>query len=251
MNTTTNRTAEIIKAAAIQLVRTTREMNFSGKVAYTYNPLDYAWSPHAEYIQRFAQGPRKILFVGMNPGPWGMAQTGVPFGEITFVKEWMHINGHVEKPDAIHPKKPIEGFNCTRSEVSGRRLWSLMREHFGTAEEFFRHHYVANYCPLVFMETGGKNLTPDKLTKTERHTLFDACDTHLLQVIQALNPGFIIGIGKFSTERIRKACSNKNFDDAVIDSILHPSPASPQANRGWAEQAISKLELIGAWPIEK
>jgi len=42
----------------------------------------------------------------MNPGPWGMAQTGVPFGEINAVKDWLGINAEVDKPQKQHPKRP-------------------------------------------------------------------------------------------------------------------------------------------------
>lgn len=249
-----NNTAEVIEAAAAKLARTTDDLSFSGKVAYTYNPLIYAWDPHAEYIRRYARGPRKILLVGMNPGPWGMAQTGVPFGEIQFVRDWMQIETAVGQPEKTHPKKPIDGFACTRSEVSGRRLWSLMRERFGPAENFFKQHYVANYCPLIFMEEGGKNLTPDKLPKDEREALFAACNSHLIDIIHALQPSFILGVGKFAAERIQKAYVRQHTHEPaaepVIDSILHPSPASPKANKGWGQQASAKLIDIGAWSTE-
>ena len=90
--------------------------------------------------------------MGMNPGPWGMAQTGVPFGEIDAVRNWIEIEEPVEKPDNEHPKRPIEGFDCQKSEVSGRRLWGLFSEKYPKAEDFFADHYVVNYCPLVWME---------------------------------------------------------------------------------------------------
>jgi len=247
-----NTIASAIESAAAELARTSDTLSFHGKVALTYNPLIYAWPPHAEYIRRFAGAPRDILFVGMNPGPWGMAQTGVPFGEISFVQDWMGIEAPVQPPARSHPKKPIDGFHCNRSEVSGRRLWALMQERFKTPEHFFSRHYVANYCPLVFMEEGGKNLTPDKLPKDEREALFSLCDSHLLKIIDALAPRYIIGIGKFAADKIRGAYKSQHIDTAykngpLIESILHPSPASPQANRGWAEQATAKLIQIGAW----
>ena len=248
------KSARAIEMAAAELARTSDRLSFHGKVAFTYNPLVYAWDPHAEYIRRFAGGPRDILFVGMNPGPWGMAQTGVPFGEIGFVRDWMGIEATVRQPARSHPKKPVEGFACGRSEISGRRLWGLMQARFGTAEHFFSRHYVANYCPLIFMEAGGKNLTPDKLSKQERQALFSACDTHLLEIISALRPKYVIGVGKFAEQRIRAALQTPGATETgavtspVVGSVLHPSPASPQANRGWADQASAQLVAMGAWP---
>jgi len=102
----------------------------------------------------------------MNPGPFGMAQIGVPFGEIASARDWLGLEGPVGQPRTVNPKRPVEGFACARSEVSGQRLWGLFRARFGAPEAFFAEHFVANYCPLVFFE-GGRNLTPDKLPMAE------------------------------------------------------------------------------------
>jgi single-strand selective monofunctional uracil DNA glycosylase len=56
----------------------------------------------------------------------------------------------------------------------------------------------------------------------------------------------LIGVGAFAEERLRraaKACSS----NARIGKILHPSPASPAANRGWAEAASRQLQEQGVW----
>lgn len=208
-------------------------LDFSLPVRYVYNPLDYARRPHETYVRRFGVGPKEALFLGMNPGPFGMAQTGVPFGEISAVRDWMGISDTVDKPDPEHPKRPIEGFACARSEVSGRRLWGWVADRFGSAEAFFSRFFVYNYCPLVFMEDTGRNRTPDKLPADERAALFDVCDQALRDVIAALEVPLVIGVGAFAEQRVKRAT-----DDSVLtERLLHPSPASPAANRGWAEQA--------------
>jgi single-strand selective monofunctional uracil DNA glycosylase len=183
--------------------------------------------------------------MGMNPGPWGMAQTGVPFGEIAAVRDWMGIRGTVGQPPAVHPKRPVEGFACARSEVSGRRLWGLMMERFGDPDSFFAEHFVANYCPLVFMAESGRNVTPDKLPAGEREPLFALCDSFLRITVDALDPAFVVGVGKFAETRIRIALGDSAR--ATVCTILHPSPASPAANRGWAEAATSQLIHLGIW----
>lgn len=149
--------------AADTLRKNLSGLTFPDPVTHTYNPLEYAWEPHTQYLQKFGSGPKRVLFMGMNPGPYGMAQTGVPFGEIDHVQNWLGISGEVGKPTIEHPKRPITGFDCTRSEVSGRRLWGLFADKFSTAEEFFEDHFIANYCPLIWMKDTGANLTPDKL----------------------------------------------------------------------------------------
>jgi single-strand selective monofunctional uracil DNA glycosylase len=242
-------------AAAARLARETGRLEFGGRVAFVYKPLEYAWEPHSAYIQKYCTGPKKYLFLGMNPGPWGMAQTGIPFGEITAVKDWLEISGRFSGPARQHPRKPIHGFDCRRSEVSGNRLWGLIKEQFGTPEKFFREHFVVNYCPLIFLEEGGKNLTPDKLPASEREALYRLCDAHLAELIALLEPRFVIGIGKFAEKRASvtvkqlqsPGTAGSGYAPPLVSSILHPSPASPAANRGWANQARSRLVQLGVW----
>ena len=164
--------ADALVNAARELSERVRALSFADPVACVYNPLDYAWAAHESYLRNCAVSPARIVFLGMNPGPYGMAQTGVPFGEIPHVRDWIGINQCVRKPESEHPARPVEGFNCTRSEVSGRRLWGLFKERFVHPEEFFAEHFVANYCPLVFMEESGRNRTPDKLPAEECAELY-------------------------------------------------------------------------------
>ena len=237
-------TTEAMLSAAKALSEGVETLAFSSPTEVVYNPLRYAWEAHALYIKKHAQNKKKVIFLGMNPGPYGMAQCGVPFGEIELVRDWVGVEAPIAHPQEEHPKRPIEGFACTRSEVSGRRLWGAFKERFGTAEAFFKGHFVANYCPLVFMEASGKNRTPDKLPAAETEALQAFCDAHLRAVAEALEPKWVIGVGAFAEARAQKALFNM---DIKVGRILHPSPASPAANRGWAEQATRQLEALKVW----
>ena len=240
MNTTTRQ----VITAARELSDVVDGLRFRAPVAYVYNPLDYAWEAHETYLRRFAATRKRVMFLGMNPGPFGMAQTGVPFGEVAAVRDWMGIQAAVLQPKRVHPKRPIEGFNCARSEVSGRRLWGLFAERFGTAEQFFKDHFVANYCPLAFMDEGARNLTPDKFTAAESEPLYAACDAHLREVVAVLKPEWLIGVGDFAEKRARLALGAAGVR---FGRILHPSPASPAANRGWSAAATRQLQALGIW----
>ena len=227
-------------------------LRFGPHIAAVYNPLEYAKAPHYKYLELAGLSPKKVIFLGMNPGPWGMAQTGVPFGEIEAVRGWLGIKAAVNKPENEHPKRPIEGFSCTRSEVSGRRLWGLFRERFGTPYEFFRDHFVANYCPLVFMDSGGANITPDKLPREEAQPLFKICDCALKDTIKLLSPQWVIGVGGFAKKRIDSVSaelSDGNGSAYQFNSaqILHPSPANPKANVNWDRDVIKTLTELGIW----
>ena len=231
--------------AARRLRRQLQKLTFSPPVTHVYNPLDYARAAHEQYLTRWSGAPKKVLFLGMNPGPWGMAQTGVPFGEVDAVRDFIGIDAVITRPSPEHPRRAIEGLACTRSEVSGRRLWGLFAERFSTPERFFADHFVVNYCPLMFLEETGRNRTPDKLPAAERQAITGPCDDHLRAVATALQPQWVIGVGRFALDCARRALGEHG--PARIATILHPSPASPAANRGWAAQATRQMEALGVW----
>ena len=226
------------KVAAIQLDQS---------VPWIYNPLEYAWQAHQAYVERFAKPSCRSIFLGMNPGPWGMAQTGVPFGEINVVRNWLGIRASIGRPAREHPRRPILGLDCQRSEVSGRRLWGLFQERFDSPDSFFSEHFVANYCPLVFMEESGRNLTPDKLPVADRKRLETACDAHLVEMIRGLKPDWLVGVGAFAETSARRAIAGAGIEGVQVGRILHPSPASPAANRDWAGTATGQLIELGIW----
>lgn len=240
---TTRISAQLV-AAAKELRQAVSRLRFGAPVAHFYNPLDYAWLAHEFYLRKYGRTRKRVMFLGMNPGPFGMVQTGVPFGEVGAVRDWLRIRAEIKRPAREHPKRRIEGFDCTRSEISGARLWGLMQDRFATPERFFADQFVANYCPLAFLEASGRNLTPDHLPIRQARVLYHLCDEHLSAVAAALQPEWIIGVGAFAAERSRIVFA----DSAVrIGQILHPSPASPAANRDWAAQATAQLIKLGVW----
>ncbi len=234
--------SDALLAAADELRTALRPLAFAAPVTHVYSPLDYAWRAHSLYVRRFGDSRKRVLFLGMNPGPFGMAQTGVPFGEISAVRDWMGISEPVDRPVREHPKRPIEGFACRRSEVSGRRLWGWARDTFGSAEKFFCEHFVVNYCPLVWMSGTGSNITPDKLPAVEMAPVERACNAHLTAVIALLQPAWLVGVGGFAEERLRMVAGTGS---AGITRILHPSPANPAANKDWSGAAMKALRDAG------
>ncbi|MCK9548111.1 MAG: single-stranded DNA-binding protein [Sphaerochaeta sp.] len=237
-----SRIIERTKQFSMQL----ESLNFSID-CYIYNPLEYAWAMHEAYLRRFVNQPTRVLLLGMNPGPFGMAQTGVPFGEVAAVKGFLGLDEPVGRPVIEHPKRPILGLETPRSEVSGRRLWGLLEEHYGASGSMGGEMAVVNYCPLVFVDRGatGRNITPDKLIKVERLALEAVCDRYLLDVIALLRPSWAIGVGKYAHQKLINVANETT--DLLIGEILHPSPANPAANRGWAAQATEKLKSLGVW----
>ncbi|MEO8426094.1 MAG: uracil-DNA glycosylase family protein [Verrucomicrobiota bacterium] len=275
--------AENLIKAARHLCAAVEQLGFGPPVTRVYNPLAYAWKVHEAYLKRYGDNRKRVIFLGMNPGPFGMVQTGVPFGEVRAVRDWMAIEEAVGRPGNLepysnsrrsrcsdvdsgapvsilspsgkrnrltranereHPKRPVLGFACPRSEVSGRRLWNLFANRFGKAENFFAEHFVVNYCPLAFFETTGRNRTPDKLPAQQLTPLLKACDEHLRRTVEILQPEWVIGVGRFAEQRAKQV-----FPDGQlrIGSILHPSPANPAANRDWEGIVTAQLNKLGVW----
>ncbi|MBX3396151.1 MAG: single-stranded DNA-binding protein [Phycisphaerae bacterium] len=227
------------------LAARTGSLKFGSPVTHVYRPLDYARALHEQYLLRYANRGVKAILLGMNPGPWGMAQTGVPFGEVRSVREWLRLDGQLVRPRNEHPKRPVQGLSCLRNEVSGARLWGWAAQRFKQPAEFFRRYFVANYCPLCFLESTGRNRTPDKLSPAERESLFAVCDAALKATVELLQPQWVIGVGTFAESRARSALAET---DVRIGRIPHPSPASPAANRGWSAAAEGALRTLGLEP---
>jgi single-strand selective monofunctional uracil DNA glycosylase len=159
----------------------------------------------------------------------------------------MKIHAPIDRPALEHPRRLVQGFDCPRMEISGQRLWGLFSQRFGSPEKFFSNHFVVNYCPLAFIEEGGRNRTPDKLPAEEKEPLARVCDAHLRRVLELLQPAWVIGVGDFAARRAELVAGDLPLR---IGQILHPSPASPAANRGWASKAAAQLALLGVWTDE-
>lgn len=218
-----------------------KRLRFGGPVAYVYNPLEYAWPVARAYCERYGSGPKEVIFLGMNPGPFGMGQTGVPFGEVASVRDFLGLTGEVTSPKRVHEKRPVLGFDCTRSEVSGQRLWGAFAKRYRSADDFFARAFILNYCPLLFLGETGANITPDKLTKEERAKLEAICDRALAETIEVLAPKHIVGVGTYAAKRAVKVTGRD------VITMPHPSPASPAANRGWEAAARTAL-IAGGLP---
>ena len=210
-------------------------------VAHVTNPLDYAWAYHEQFIDQWSEFGATTLLLGMNPGPYGTAQTGVPFGATAMARDILHIKERdVRTPPGAHPKRPIEGLSMERQEVSGTRFWSMLSDHYGSTEAIFSNIYVVNHCPLLILGETGRNITPVDLPKATIEPVLKACDKHLKSVVDIMAIESVIGVGNYAKKRAQSV-----LNDVHIDSMWHPSPASPLANRNggadWRANAISKI----------
>ena len=205
-----------------------------GSVDAVYNPLAYAWEPHRAYLELASGGGAKTLLLGMNPGPHGMGQMGIPFAATSVVRDLLKITDlEVGQPRTPHPKRPISGLDWPKEEVSGTRLWGLLANEYGSAESIFKSVFLLNHCPLMlFSGERATNITPDKITGPTTKALLERCDDHLREVVDIMQIERVIGVGRYSEKRALNALSGI---DISITTCWHPSPASPLANRNKGE----------------
>jgi single-strand selective monofunctional uracil DNA glycosylase len=212
-------------------------------VAHVTNPLDYAWELHEQFIRKWGGFGAKTLLLGMNPGPYGMAQTGVPFGATKMATDVLQIEAvELQTPAGAHPKRPIQGLSMERQEVSGTRFWTFMVDHYGSIEATFSNIFVVNHCPLLILGETGRNITPVDIPKSIINPILDLCDQHLKSVVDIMGIERILGVGNYAKKRAKTI-----VPELDIDAMWHPSPASPLANRNggadWRENVASKLPL--------
>jgi single-strand selective monofunctional uracil DNA glycosylase len=201
-----------------------------GLVDCVYNPLRYAWDIHETYLRMAAIGAAETILLGMNPGPHGMGQMGIPFAATSMVRDVLGISSvPVDQPRRLHPKRPVEGLEWKREEVSGTRLWGLLADKYGDSSRILSKVFLLNHCPLMLLQgERGTNVTPDKISGDTMRDLLLRCDEHLREVVGILGVKRVIGVGAFATKRAKAALLSEDID---IDSCWHPSPASPLANR--------------------
>ena len=214
-----------------------------GSVDAVYNPLAYAWEPHRAYLELASGGGAKTLLLGMNPGPHGMGQMGIPFAATSVVRDLLKItNLEVGQPRKPHPKRPISGLDWPKEEVSGTRLWGLLANEYGSAESIFKSVFLLNHCPLMlFSGERATNITPDKITGPTTKALLERCDEHLREVVDIMQIERVIGVGRYSEKRALNALSGI---DISVTTCWHPSPASPLANRNKGEDWKKNLRNV-------
>jgi len=207
-----------------------RRLVSEGRVDVCYNPLDYAWDAHEAYLKQMGNSGARTVILGMNPGPHGMGQMGIPFAATSMVRDLLGITDiPVNQPEVADSRRPVVGLEYPREEVSGTRLWGLLSEHYGNAEAIASNVFLVNHCPLMlFSGSRATNITPDKIAGVTAQALLERCDEHLREVVALLDTERVIGVGKFAETRARAALGGHSIE---ILGCWHPSPASPLANR--------------------
>ncbi|XP_054745917.1 single-strand selective monofunctional uracil DNA glycosylase [Anastrepha obliqua] len=227
-----------------QLNNTLQDIVRPVSITHVYNPVEYASGLHCAYLQKFLDGPKRVMFVGMNPGPNGMGQTGVPFGNILTVRNEMSLSGSVQQPPSVHVKRPVRGFECSIEEPSGVRIWSLFKKLAGgSLNTFGRQCFVHNFCPLIFYDNAGRNITPSELKGDYKEKIGKECLDVLDLELDLVKPEILVAVGLYMYGMVSRS---RHAKDLKIYKLPHPSPRSLN-NQNWpekAEQLLLELDLV-------
>ncbi|CAG9789212.1 unnamed protein product, partial [Diatraea saccharalis] len=172
-----------------------------------YNPTIYARHTFEKYVCKYCNTKKQIVYFGMNPGPWGMSQTG----------------------------------------ISGKRFWGLFKDLCDTPENFFNTSFVYNYLPQQWMKSNGCNITPADFKMMEMEPLFEICDPIFIRVLELYDVKTIVAIGKFCEVRAHRALKKYLPDHSIqVVYLPHPSPRSVN-NNNWDQKArdhLKKYDLL-------
>lgn len=220
-----------------------RKLVSEGRIDICYNPLMYAWDVHEEYLRRMGGLGAQTVMLGMNPGPHGMGQMGIPFAATSVVRELLGISDiQVNQPEIPDDRRPVIGLDYHKEEVSGTRLWGLLQKQYGDAETIASHVFLVNHCPLMlFSGPRATNITPDKIGGKTAKTLLERCDEHLTEVVSILGADRVVGVGKFAESRARAALVETSVE---VAGCWHPSPASPLANRNGGADWRENVRMV-------
>ena len=115
-----------------------------------------------------------------------------------------------------------------------------------SALAFFSKAFVYSYCPLAFMAASGRNVVPEKLSAADRGPMLEACAGTFREVVAAVKPKYIVGIGKWAEARAHDALDGRSeFEGIEIISIIHPSPANPAAHKDWGGNISRQMIAAG------
>jgi len=225
------------------------------------DPTRYCRSAWAAYLQMAAR-LGCVLVVGMNPGPHGMAQTGVPFTDPWIVDELDLQAPRADVPPADipavgswrHRSHRARGVLGSKREESAKRLWPLLREICApyaavgpsadkiaeATRRVCNEVLLVNALPICWLDPAGKNVSAEQVEKRApaqvREGLRDLVNEWLQAVADILRPAAVIGVGRWAREFVTDLDVDHFVEIPFRDGIKHPSP-SAGSEAAWRAEA--------------
>ncbi len=226
-----------------------------------WNPGLYGETWHARFRRLYRPGQHPLVVFGLNPGPYGMAQTGIPFTDIRrlvsalpdLAAELRGRGERVEPPGLAPPG--LRPYLSRSFESSAVRVYRFLKKGWGGAERGWTEVVVANPCTLLFIDPAeGKNRTPADLARAARlrgsgrdqvRELVESFGRIRIRCavesIEALSPRGAILLGKDVQAALGPAL-RRILGEARVIPWEHPARAVPES---WASGLLSALRRRG------
>jgi single-strand selective monofunctional uracil DNA glycosylase len=225
-----------------------------------WNPGLYAASWHALFRKEYPASAGCILVFGLNPGPYGMAQTGIPFTDLKRLREHLprlakglerrgcSLAGVGLAPRSLRP------YLSRTFESSAVRVYRFLSRGWGSAEDGWRSVVVANPCSLLFMDAAGENRTPaDLVGAVSRRTgslvaarrLRERCNAlrrlAAREAVRVLSPRGVVLLGKDAQRAMQTGIAPLLGPDSIL-GWEHPARAVPDR---WAMGLLEEIKRRG------
>jgi single-strand selective monofunctional uracil DNA glycosylase len=215
------------------------------------NPGRYGERWHARFRRAYPMSPRPLLVFGLNPGPYGMAQTGVPFTDLKRLESalpglWKDLVASGEPVTRPGLAPPSLARHLTRTfESSSVRVYRFLERAYGRPELALREVVFVNPCPLLFIDPEtGANRTPADLPRALRarkaaelvHAFEELRRATVLEAVAELEPRGAILLGRDVAAAVGEALRAALGARSVVE-WEHPARAVPETwSRGLADE---------------
>ena len=240
------RIAGELLAAASRLRHELRGLRFGPPVSHVYDPLDYARRGYESYVRAFANAPKRVLFVGMNPGP---VRDGADRRAVRRRPDGARLAAASRRRSAGR-RPSTRSDRCRASRVRAARSAAPAS---GAPSRSASASRSAS-SPTTSSRTTARSRSSRRAAAIARPTscpsasarrCFAPATRTCAGWCAALEPEWVIGIGAFAEARAREA-----LPGARVGRITHPSPANPRAQENWGGAgAATSWPRSGSGPL--
>jgi single-strand selective monofunctional uracil DNA glycosylase len=212
------------------------------------DPSRYGERWHAPFRRLYPPRARPLLVFGLNPGPYGMAQTGIPFTDLKRLAQGLPRlaaelarSGERLSLPGLAPSS-LQPFLTRTFESSSVRVHRFLRLAHGSAERAFREVVFVNPCPLLFIDRAlGENRTPADLPRALRAGVDEARVEVVSVAVARLRARGAIVLGRDAAAALSVPLRARLGERAVVE-WEHPARAVPDI---WARGLLAALRRRG------
>jgi len=215
-----------------------------------WNPALYALDIYQEYLTKFPPEPGAILALGLNPGPYGMAQTGIPFTDCRTASGALGMEMTIPgkaPDDLISRLKKANGKWRGTYERSSLGMYRFLILAWGDIKTAYRNWFVGNPCPLLFLDPERWNVTPADPRLRRMKEVGELRQRAVIGFSEILNPRGIVCFGKDVAKAVGEVAIRQVGPDRVV-FYEHPARAVPEKWAAGLLQELTQRQLLTGKP---